>query len=157
MDTLTSIGTRCPVCSTVLRIFSYLSSSWMYFFHLILQFCPSWHCGLQRAPGQERRAVTFSELTRGTTCGVRAYKLCSVHVHSVSQIIFVSELEAFISCSSIDSVTSVYIGDIYHRRATRISLTKVPYNICLVVYINGWPHNGAMSTFWWKWDFDTGL
>jgi len=70
--------------------------------------------------------VPFSELTRSATaaCGVRAYKLCSVHAHTVSQIIFVPELDAFISCSSIDADTSVYIGDIYHRKLTRMALTK---------------------------------
>jgi len=71
--------------------------------------------------------VTFSELTRAAaaTCGVRAYKLCSLHAHTVNQIMFVPELDAFISCSSIDSDTSVYIGDIYRRKVTRMSLTKV--------------------------------
>jgi len=75
--------------------------------------------------------VTFSELTRGATCGVRAYKLCSVHVHTVNQIMFVLDMDAFVSCSSIDPVTSVYIGDIDHKKVARISLTKVhstPYN-----------------------------
>jgi len=84
---------------------------------------------VQRAsPSSERGiAVPFSELTRVgcAVCGVRAYKLCLVHVHSVNQIIFVPELDAFVSCSSVDPVTSVYIGDVHHKKTTRISLTKV--------------------------------
>ena len=75
--------------------------------------------------------MPFVELTRGTTCGVRAYKLCSVHQFTVTQIMFVRELEAFISCSRMDSETAVYIGDLHLRRATRIRLTRVRITIDL--------------------------